>query len=116
MPYIDSQMEMLAAAAGADYTPPAVNGPGAADLSAAAEMTEVERAAMIKTMVAGLEERLFTQGGSGAEWVQLLTALGVLGDKDRARTAWDEAEAALKDQPAALAEARAAAKQAGAAE
>ncbi|MEO0829398.1 MAG: hypothetical protein AAFY03_02955, partial [Pseudomonadota bacterium] len=41
--YIDSQMETLAAAAGADYVPPAVKGPEAADMSAAAELTEGER-------------------------------------------------------------------------
>lgn len=114
--YIDSQMETLAAAAGADYVPPAVKGPEAADMSAAAELTEGERAEMIRGMVAGLEERLFASGGSGAEWAQLLTALGVLGDKDRAKAAWDQAQVALEDQPDALAEVRAAAQQAGIAE
>lgn len=113
VPYIDSQMEMLAAAAGADYTPPAAQGPDAADMAAAAAMSEDERAGMIEGMVAGLEERLFTEGGSGGEWAQLLTALGVLGDKDRAHAAWTRAEAALKDQPDALAEVRAAADKAG---
>jgi len=113
VPYIDSQMQMLAAAAGADYVPPNAAGPGAADMAAAAGMSEGERAEMIRGMVAGLEERLFTEGGSGAEWAQLLTALGVLGDKDRARDAWTRAEAALTDQPDALAEVRAAADKAG---
>ena len=113
VPYIDSQMDILAAAAGVDYTPPDVKGPGAADVAAAAGMSAADRAEMIKGMVTGLEERLFTTGGTGAEWAQLLTALGVLGDKDRAVAAWAKAQIALQDQPDALAEARAAAVQAG---
>ncbi|HQY43502.1 MAG TPA: c-type cytochrome biogenesis protein CcmI [Paracoccaceae bacterium] len=113
--YIDSQMELLAAAAGVDYAP-VTKGPGAADMEAASAMSEAERAEMINGMVEGLEGRLFAEGGSGAEWAQLLTALGVLGDSDRARAAWAKAQSALKDQPDALAEARAAAQAAGVAE
>lgn len=113
--YIDSQMELLAAAAGVDYAP-VTKGPGAADMEAASAMNETERAEMINGMVEGLEGRLFAEGGSGTEWAQLLTALGVLGDSDRARAAWAKAQSALKDQPDALAEARAAAQAAGVAE
>ena len=116
MPYIAGQMEMLAAAAGADYAPPEVKGPGAADIDAAAQMSEGDRAEMIKGMVAGLEERLFTQSGTAGEWAQLMTALGVLGDKDRAQTAWARAQVALQGDPAALDQVRAAAQTAGVSE
>lgn len=112
-PYIDSQMEMLAAAAGAAYTPPETTGPQAGDVAAAAQMSPEQRTEMIKGMVAGLEERLFTTGGSAAEWAQLLTALGVLGDADRAKTAWAKAQVALAGDAAGLDQVREAARQAG---
>lgn len=112
-PYIDSQMEMLAAAAGANYTPPETKGPQAGDVAAAAQMTAKDRAEMIKGMVAGLEDRLFTTGGSAAEWAQLLTALGVLGDADRAKTAWAKAQVALAGDAAGLDQVREAARQVG---
>ena len=113
-PYIDSQMEMLAAAAGADYTPPeGTLGPGAAEVAAAAQMSPEDRTEMIKGMVAGLEERLFTSGGNPAEWAQLMTALGVLGDRERAMTAWARAQVALADDAAGLDQVRDVARQAG---
>ncbi len=111
--YIDGQMEMLAAAAGAEYTPPEGIGPMAGDIAAAAEMSAEDRAEMIKGMVAGLEERLFNEGGSAAEWAQLLTALGVLGDKGRAEVAWGKAQTALAGDPDGLDLVKAAAAQAG---
>ncbi|MCX8509234.1 MAG: c-type cytochrome biogenesis protein CcmI, partial [Rhodobacteraceae bacterium] len=113
VPYIDSQMEMLAAAAGATYVPPDGKGPQSGDMAAAAQMSPEERAQMIKGMVAGLEERLFTTGGSAAEWAQLMTALGVLGDKDRAKTAWTKAQAALAGDRTGLDQVKASAKAAG---
>ena len=113
-PYIDSQMEMLAAAAGADYTTPEeTQGPGAADVAAATQMSPEDRTEMIRGMVAGLEERLFASGGSAAEWAQLMTALGVLGDLERAKTAWAKAQMALADDAAGLDQVRDAARQAG---
>ncbi len=113
-PYIDSQMEMLAAAAGADYTAPEqTQGPEAGDVAAAAQMSPEDRAAMIRGMVSGLEDRLFTSGGSAAEWVQLMTALGVLGDRERAKTAWAKAQTALAGDAAGLDQVREAARQVG---
>lgn len=111
--YVTDQMPALAEAAGVAYTPPAGKGPDATDVAAAAQMSAQDRAEMIKGMVAGLEERLFTQGGSAAEWAQLMTALGVLGDKDRANAAWQKAQAALQADPAGLDQVRVAATKAG---
>lgn len=113
VPFLNDQMPMLAEAAGRDFTPADVKGPSAADMSAAQGMSAGDRAEMIKGMVAGLEERLFTQGGSAQEWAQLMTALGVLGDKDRAKAALARAEQALKDDPAGLEAVQSAAQAAG---
>jgi len=112
VPFVQAQMPMLAEAAGTDYVPP-VKGPGAADMAAAAGMSDADRAEMIKTMVAGLEDRLTTQGGTPQEWAQLMTALGVLGDHDRAKAALVRATAALSGDPEGLATVQAAARAAG---
>lgn len=110
--YIEAEMPILAEAAGTDYVPP-VKGPGAADMAAAAGMSDADRAAMIQTMVAGLEDRLTTKGGTPQEWAQLMTALGVLGDHDRATAALARATAALAGNPDGLAQVQAAARAAG---
>jgi cytochrome c-type biogenesis protein CcmH len=68
---------------------------------------------MIKGMVAGLEDRLKTQGGTPAEWAQLMTALGVLKDTARAKEMWALAQTALANDPAGLEQVRAAAATAG---
>ena len=65
---------------------------------------------MIRSMVAGLESRLMGgTGGTPTEWAQLVTALGVLGEKDRQTAALAKAETALASDPAGLAQVRAAA-------
>lgn len=113
---IRAEIENLAAAAGVSYTPlPAkkLKGPSANDVAAASDMSEGDRAEMIKGMVAQLSERLFAQGGSPEEWARLISSLGVLGDKDKAREAWGKAQAAFAGQDAALAALRQAAVQAG---
>lgn len=49
---------------------------------------------MIAQMVGGLADRLASQGGSVEEWMQLVRAYLVLGDKAKAQTAYDDAVAA----------------------
>lgn len=103
--YIDPIRAMLpdlAEAAGIQYTAPSLVGPTAQDVANAADMTAVERQEMIKTMVAGLEERLMSQGGTIDEWTRLITALGVLNDTARQTAARDAARAAFAEDPAAL--------------
>lgn len=51
-------------------------------------------AEMIAQMVGGLANRLATQGGSVEEWMQLVRAYLVLGDKAKAQSAYDDAVAA----------------------
>ena len=116
VPVIRDQIGYLALAAGVDYTLPAAKGPDAVDVTAAAGMSAGDRAQMIAGMVDGLEARLRDAGGSAGEWAQLLTALGVLNETDRARAAWDRAQTALAGDAAGLEVVRAAARTAGVAE
>lgn len=111
---IRAEIGMLAAAAGVDYTPPAaLKGPSSDDVAAAADMSAGDRAEMIKGMVAQLSERLYAEGGSVEEWARLITSLGVLGDKDKAKEAFGKAEAAFAGQDAAIEALKQAAEQAG---
>lgn len=120
MPTIREQIGMLARAAGVDYTPPAPTGsapgPDAADVAAAAEMSDADRNEMIRGMVDRLSERLASDGGPAEDWARLITALGVLGEKDRARRAWEEARGQFEGQETETALLRAAAEEAGVAE
>ncbi|MEI6099633.1 MAG: c-type cytochrome biogenesis protein CcmI [Alphaproteobacteria bacterium] len=111
---IRGQIADVAAAAGINYTlPDTTTGPDAAAVAAASAMTGADRTAMIKTMVAGLEERLNTAGGTVEEWVKLITSLGVLQETERAKTASAAANRVFVGQPGALAALKAAAVQAG---
>lgn len=114
---IRAEIGMLAAAAGVDYTPPApaaaMKGPSSEDVAAASDMSAGDRAEMIKGMVAQLSDRLYSEGGSAEEWARLISSLGVLGDKDKAKEAWDKAQGAFAGQDAALDALRQAAVQAG---
>ncbi|MDW4547902.1 c-type cytochrome biogenesis protein CcmI [Defluviimonas sp. D31] len=114
---IRAQIEMLAAAAGVRYTPPApaASGPDAGDIAAAAEMSQEERLGMIRGMVDGLAERLSGEGGPAEDWARLITSLGVLGETERAKAVWTEAQAVFAGHEADLETVRAAARQAGAA-
>ncbi len=106
------QIEGTAARAGVSYTAPAVRGPSMDDIANAQDMTPEGRAAMIGNMVAGLSDRLATEGGTAADWARLITAYGVLGDTEQAGRIWAEAQqvfAADADAIAALQEAATAA-------
>jgi cytochrome c-type biogenesis protein CcmH len=125
MPTIRSQIGLLAEAAGVAYTPPpaAATAPGpdtpvpdAADMEAAADMTAEERQQMIRGMVDRLADRLAREGGPAEDWARLVSALGVLGETERAKAAYADARAALAGDAAALAALRAAAAEAGVAE
>ncbi len=117
---IRGQIEDAAAWAGVNYTlpemAPALAGPDADALAAASDMTVEERQAMIGGMVAQLSERLASEGGSAQEWAQLIGALGVLGETDRAQAIWAEAQNVFAADTTALAMVRAAAQKAGVAQ
>lgn len=98
-----TQIGTAADLAGINYTPPqAAPGPSAGDVAAAGQMSAADRTAMIKTMVAGLADRLNTDGGTPEEWARLITSYGVLGQPDDARAAWEKAKAAYSGNASAL--------------
>lgn len=113
---IRAQIEEIASLAGEKYQlPPAggLRGPDAAALDAAGEMSPEDRTAMIEGMVANLNNRLATEGGSAEEWAQLLRALGVLERRDQASAIWIEAQGRFASRPADLEIIRGAAQAAG---
>ncbi|MFV2035733.1 MAG: tetratricopeptide repeat protein, partial [Halocynthiibacter sp.] len=119
VPAIRAQIEEAAYVAGVQYTLPndgSGPGPSAAEIAASQDMTPEEREAMIRGMVDRLSGRLGRQGGSSQEWARLIGALGVLGETDRARAIWQEAQRIFADEPAALSEIGAEAESAGVSE
>jgi cytochrome c-type biogenesis protein CcmH len=99
--FLSGALPDVAAAAGADYAMPE---------------PETDPSEMIAGMVDGLEARLSAEGGSAEEWARLVRSLGVLGETDRARAAWEMAQAALVADADGLEQVRAEAEAAGIAE
>ena len=97
-----------APAAGGD-TP----GPTAGDVAAAAKMSAADRQAMIRGMVDKLAQRLNSEGGPASDWARLISALGVLGETDRARAIYTEARGTFAKDPQGLQQIEAAAQKAG---
>ncbi|WP_322866260.1 tetratricopeptide repeat protein [Aquicoccus sp. G2-2] len=107
---IRANIAELAARAGVRYTPPEAPaptaptaGPSAADIAAAANMSPQERAKFVQGMVSRLNARLASEGGTPQEWAQLIGALGMLGNTDRAAAIWAEAQQKFADKPGAIA-------------
>ncbi len=117
---IRAQIRDTAWRAGVNYELPPeaapLAGPTDAEIDAAGDMTPAERQEMIRGMVDGLIARLAAEGGTAPEWARLISSLGILGDKDRARAIWGEAQTRFADRPADLALVREAAETAGVAE
>jgi cytochrome c-type biogenesis protein CcmH len=89
---IRAQIADVAARAGIEYTlPAALPGPDADALTAAGEMSEEDRQAMVEGMVAQLGERLATEGGTVEEWARLISSLAVLNRMDEAAAIYAEA-------------------------
>jgi cytochrome c-type biogenesis protein CcmH len=74
-------------------------GPSAADVAAAENMPEGERAEMIRGMVQRLSDRLHTDGNDVDGWMRLVRAYAVVGDRDKAKGAAADARRALADRP-----------------
>ncbi|HEX3506678.1 MAG TPA: c-type cytochrome biogenesis protein CcmI [Xanthobacteraceae bacterium] len=66
---------------------------------AAAGAGDGQRAEMIQGMVQRLADRLHTSGGNVDEWLRLVQAYIVLGDRDKAKGAVTDAKRALSDHP-----------------
>jgi len=79
--------------------PPAA-GPSDADVAAAAGMNDEQRTGMIRSMVTRLADRLHADGGGDIDsWLRLVRAYVVLGDRDKAKSAADDARRALASRP-----------------
>ena len=102
VPIIRQEIAGLAGAAGINYQPPGLPGPDAEAMAAADAMSEEDRQAMIEGMVEGLAARLATEGGPPEEWARLITALGVLGQTDRAEAIVTEARTVFAESADAL--------------
>jgi cytochrome c-type biogenesis protein CcmH len=77
-------------------------GPNASDVAAAAQMSEQDRGAMIRGMVARLADRLKQNGDDIAGWQRLLRAYMVLNERDKAQAAAGDARRALASDPEKL--------------
>lgn len=102
IPLIKSQIDDVARLAGINMSNQPLPGPTTDQINAASEMTKEGRKKMIRGMVAGLGERLATNGGTMNEWARLIRALGVLGETARASEIWNEAKDVFSDNPKAL--------------
>jgi len=98
-PWADTVKAAVARVTGA---PPAVAGapgPDAGQIAAAQQMSEQDRTAMIRGMVARLADKLKQDGGDVEGWQRLLRAYVVLGDRDKAVAAAGDAKRALASDP-----------------
>ncbi|NLH79268.1 MAG: c-type cytochrome biogenesis protein CcmI [Phyllobacteriaceae bacterium] len=95
--------EPMPAPAATDTPLAAAPGPTAEQMQAAGAMSAGDRSQMIAGMVARLDERLKTSGGTIEEWERLIRALRVMGRGDDATAAIARARTALAADPAAAA-------------
>ncbi len=79
--------------------PAAAPGPNASDVAAASQMSEQDRATMIRGMVDRLAERLKEKGDDIDGWQRLLRAYVVLNERDKAQAAAGDARRALASDP-----------------
>lgn len=110
---IRGMLQDTADAAGIKYQLPDTKGPTAQDVANAGQMSATDRQDMIKGMVGQLETRLTSEGGPVEDWAKLITSLGVIGEKARAKAAYDKAIETFKSDDAALGQIESAASTAG---
>ncbi|MFD2738872.1 c-type cytochrome biogenesis protein CcmI [Sulfitobacter aestuarii] len=118
---IKAQIGGVAELAGVRYDLPSIGsgaarGPSAEDIANAAGMDATERMEMIGGMVAGLSDRLASEGGPPQDWARLITSLAVIGDSDQALAVYQNAMQVFAGEPDALDVIRAAGDRAGVAE
>ena len=78
---------------------PQVAGPSDQDVAAAENMSDEQRAAMIRGMVARLADQLHADGNNVDGCLRLVRAYVVLGDRDKAKGAAEDARHALASRP-----------------
>ena len=116
IPAIQGQIDDIAIRAGITYSQPLPGGgrgPSAEDIEAAGELSASDRLEMIEGMVAGLAERLSSEGGPVADWARLITSLGVLGRREDAFIVFRNAQEVFADDPGAMDAIQRAGEQAG---
>ncbi len=79
-----------------------LRGPNQEQMAAANDMSAEDRNEMIAGMVSGLAERLEAEGGKPEEWLRLIRAYSVLGEKDKAQAAYRQAAKAYEGEPDVL--------------
>jgi cytochrome c-type biogenesis protein CcmH len=79
--------------------PASANGPSTGDVVAADNLSDTQRSEMVRGMVQRLADRLHADGGNVDEWLRLVQAYIVLGDRDKAKGAAADAKRALSDHP-----------------
>jgi cytochrome c-type biogenesis protein CcmH len=95
-PWVAFVRESLARVTGEPAESP---GPGPEEMAAAQNMPEAQRNEMIRGMVAKLADRLHTNGGDVKDWLRLVRAYAVLGERDQAKGAAADAKKALAEHP-----------------
>ena len=98
-PWADTVKAAVARVTGAPPAVAAAPGPDAGQIAAAQQMSEQDRTAMIRGMVARLADKLKQDGGDVEGWQRLLRAYVVLGDRDKAVAAAGDAKRALASDP-----------------
>jgi cytochrome c-type biogenesis protein CcmH len=97
-PWLSFVRQALARVTG-EPVPDAAAGPSTEDMAAAANMNDEQRAEMIRGMVVKLADRLHADGSDVDGWLRLVRAYVVLGDRDKAKSAADDARRALSSHP-----------------
>ncbi|SIS51657.1 c-type cytochrome biogenesis protein CcmI [Phaeovulum vinaykumarii] len=98
-----------------DYTPPPVRqtGPSRADLDRVASLPPEARGQALGPALQALGAKLANTGGTAEDWARLLAGMLILGEEDRARAMWDEAQGVFAERPEDLARIRAEALRGG---
>jgi cytochrome c-type biogenesis protein CcmH len=94
-PWADFVRQALARVEGAAPS----RGPSEEDVAAASDLGPEQRSVMIRSMVERLAARLRKDGSDIEGWLRLVRSYVVLGDRDNARSAADEARRALSAEP-----------------
>lgn len=81
---------------------PGTAGPNAEDVAAASGLSEARRSAMVQGMVERLAERMKVDGANVDGWLRLVRSYMVLGEREKALTAVDDARRALDGDPEKL--------------
>jgi cytochrome c-type biogenesis protein CcmH len=82
-----------------DPSAPLPPGPTAEDITTANELSPEQRAEFVRAMVDRLADRLTREGSDVDGWLRLLRAYMVLGERDKALAAADDARRALASEP-----------------